>query len=168
MKIEKKIPDIRPELQKELINILMDSELYLSLPLEERYLLLNFILDSYPFLASIESKKDPSQLIWNRSVLFNERSPLGKWTKGSRHYFLMREGSVWWCFSISSMVIPTRALSNAKSYLHFEGGKDRICSEGLSRLFKFFLEHCQKDEDIGICEPWAGAGFRPHFCHANP
>jgi hypothetical protein len=63
MKIEKKIPNIRPEQQKELVNILMDSELYLSLPLEERYLLLNFILDSYPFSASIESKKDPSRLI---------------------------------------------------------------------------------------------------------
>ncbi len=56
MKIEKKIPNVRPEQQKELVNILMDSELYLSLPLEERHLLLNFILDSYPFLASIESK----------------------------------------------------------------------------------------------------------------
>jgi len=63
MKIEKKIPNKRPEQQKELVNILMGSELYLSLPLEERYLLLKFILDSYSFSASIESKKDPSRLI---------------------------------------------------------------------------------------------------------
>ncbi len=63
MKIEKKYPNIRPEQQKELINILMDSELYLSMPLEERYLLLNFILDFYSFSASIESKKDSSRLI---------------------------------------------------------------------------------------------------------
>jgi hypothetical protein len=63
MKTEKKIPNIQPEQQKELVNILMDSELYLSMPLEERYLLLNFILDFYSFSASIESKKDSSRLI---------------------------------------------------------------------------------------------------------
>jgi len=63
MKIEKTIPNIKPEQQKELVNILMDSELYLSLPLEERYLLLKFILDSYSFSSGIESKKDPSGLI---------------------------------------------------------------------------------------------------------
>jgi hypothetical protein len=61
--MEKEIPNIRPEQQKELINILMDSELYFDLPLEERYLLLKFILNSYVFAASIESKKDPSRLI---------------------------------------------------------------------------------------------------------
>ena len=38
---------IIPERQKELINILMDSELYLDLPLQERNLLLKFILQSY-------------------------------------------------------------------------------------------------------------------------
>lgn len=63
MKIEKNIPNIRPDQQKELINILMDSELYLDLPLEERYLLLKFICDSYLVSTSNESKKDPSRLI---------------------------------------------------------------------------------------------------------
>jgi len=42
----------RPLDQKELINILMDSKLYLDLPLAERYLLLKFILNSYLFPAS--------------------------------------------------------------------------------------------------------------------
>jgi hypothetical protein len=63
MGIEKGIPHIRPEHQRELINILMDSELYLDLPLEERHLLLKFILDSYSFTPGVESKKDPSRFI---------------------------------------------------------------------------------------------------------
>jgi hypothetical protein len=63
MEIGKEIPNIRPAQQKELVNILMDSELYLDLPLEERYLLLKFILDSYSFPARVESKKDPFRFI---------------------------------------------------------------------------------------------------------
>ena len=57
------IPNNRPMQQKELINILMDSELYLDLPLEERHLLLKFILDSYSFPSIIESNKNPSRII---------------------------------------------------------------------------------------------------------
>jgi len=63
MKHEKEIPAILSEQQKELINILMDSDLYLDLPLEERHLLLKHILDSYLFPASVESKKSPSRFI---------------------------------------------------------------------------------------------------------
>jgi len=63
MKHEKEIPAILSEQQKELINILMDSDLYLDLPLEERHLLLKHILDSYLFPASVESKKGPSRFI---------------------------------------------------------------------------------------------------------
>jgi hypothetical protein len=61
MEHEKEIPTIFPEQQKELVNILMDSDLYLDLPLEERHLLLKYILDSYLFPASVEGKKDPSR-----------------------------------------------------------------------------------------------------------
>jgi hypothetical protein len=58
MKIKKKISNILSEQQKELINILMDSELYFDLPLEERYMLLKFIRDSYFVSYSNESKKN--------------------------------------------------------------------------------------------------------------
>jgi hypothetical protein len=75
MEIGKEIPNIRPEQQKELINILMDSELYLDLPLEERHLLLKFILDSYSFPAGVESKKDPSRFICNHLSLQQKKSP---------------------------------------------------------------------------------------------
>ncbi len=61
MTIEDKIINNRPIQQKELINILMDSELYLDLPLEERHLLLKFILDSYSFPSFIENSKNPSR-----------------------------------------------------------------------------------------------------------
>ena len=44
---DKKMHNIIPERQKELVNILMDSELYLDMPLEERNMLLKFILQSY-------------------------------------------------------------------------------------------------------------------------
>ena len=44
---DKKMHNIVPERQRELINILMDSELYLDMPLEERNMLLKFILQSY-------------------------------------------------------------------------------------------------------------------------
>ena len=51
---------IIPERQKELINILMDSELYLDMPLEERNLLLKFILQFY--LSPTTRKLDRNQL----------------------------------------------------------------------------------------------------------
>jgi hypothetical protein len=47
MEHEKKIPIILTAQQKDLVNILMDSDLYFDLPLEERYLLLKHILESY-------------------------------------------------------------------------------------------------------------------------
>jgi len=53
--------NISPEQQKELLNILMDSELYLDLPLEERKLLLKFIVQSYLYPANSESRKAPLQ-----------------------------------------------------------------------------------------------------------
>jgi len=49
--------------QKELVNILMDSDLYLDLPLEERHLLLKFILNSYSFPSIVEGNKNPSRII---------------------------------------------------------------------------------------------------------
>ncbi len=72
MKIGGKIPNIEPEQQKELINILMDSELYLDLPLEERYLLLKFLLDCYSFPAVVESK-EPSSLKLKPICRLNEK-----------------------------------------------------------------------------------------------
>ena len=61
--MKENIPNNRPMQQKELINILMDSELYLDLPLEERHLLLKFILDSYSFPSIIECNKNPSRIV---------------------------------------------------------------------------------------------------------
>jgi len=58
-----KITKERPIHKKELINILMDSELYLDLPLEERHLLLKFIRDSYLFPSIIESNNNLSRFI---------------------------------------------------------------------------------------------------------
>jgi len=49
---DKKMHNIIPVRQKELINILMDSELYLDMPLEERNMLLKFILQSYLYPAT--------------------------------------------------------------------------------------------------------------------
>jgi len=63
MEHEKKIPIVLSEQQKELIKILMDSDLYLDLPLEERHLLLKHILNSYLFPASVESKKGSSRFM---------------------------------------------------------------------------------------------------------
>jgi len=63
MKHEKDLENRRPQQQKEILNILMESELYLDLPLEERHLLLKFLLDSYLFRDSGESTKDPSRFI---------------------------------------------------------------------------------------------------------
>jgi len=60
---ERKIPIVLSEQQKELINILMDSDLYLDLPLEERHLLLKHILDSYLFPPSVEGKKGSSRFM---------------------------------------------------------------------------------------------------------
>jgi len=59
----KEIFNISPKQQKELINILMDSDLYLDLPLEERNLLLKFILQSYLYPANTENRKEPSPFI---------------------------------------------------------------------------------------------------------
>jgi hypothetical protein len=63
MEHEQGKPAILPKQQKELVNILMDSDLYLELSLEERHLLLKYILDSYLSPAGVESKKDPSRFI---------------------------------------------------------------------------------------------------------
>ena len=63
MATKKNMTNNRPMQQKELINILMDSDLYLDLPLEERHLLLKFILDSYSFPSITESNKDPFRII---------------------------------------------------------------------------------------------------------
>ncbi len=49
MEIKDEITNECPIQEKELINILMDSELYLDLPLGERHLLFKFIRDSYLF-----------------------------------------------------------------------------------------------------------------------
>ncbi len=53
---DKQMHNISPEQQKELLKILMDSELYLDLPLEERKLLLKFIVQSYLYPANSENR----------------------------------------------------------------------------------------------------------------
>jgi hypothetical protein len=60
---DKEMLNIIPEQQKELINILMESELYLDLPLEERNLLLKFLLQSYSYPANKGNRKEPSRFI---------------------------------------------------------------------------------------------------------
>jgi hypothetical protein len=61
MAMKNEIINKRPIQQKELINILMDSELYLDLPLAERYQLLTFILDSYSSPSIPDCNNNPSR-----------------------------------------------------------------------------------------------------------
>jgi len=66
---EQKINKITREQEKEIINILIGSSLYLDMPLSERQNLLHFLMSAYFDLLPVENSRARTMAMQNRSAM---------------------------------------------------------------------------------------------------